>query len=182
MSSHSSHDRNLFARICPLCRSLDPIAPGVDRPVAPPASQSDTSLDARWLRTAGHRAIRIDDVHRAHLQEDIGLSVITAGAILAVAQASGGTGRIIFGAIASRWTTPLVTLLMLAILASTAAFLTASLTSSWPLALIYGVGVMFGAGAVGRNGVHLAEAVRRARDGEVSRTTGAIGFVIFERW
>ena len=114
-----------------------------------------------------------------YLQEDIGLSVITAGAILAVAQASGGTGRIIFGAIASRWTTPLVTLLMLASLASVAAFLTASLTSSWPLALIYGVGVLFGAGAAGWNGVYLAEAARRAPGGEVSRTTGAIGFIIF---
>jgi predicted MFS family arabinose efflux permease len=114
-----------------------------------------------------------------YLQEDIGLSVITAGAILAVAQASGGTGRIIFGAIASRWTTPLVTLLMLAMLASAAAFLTASLTSSWPLALIYGVGVLFGAGAAGWNGVYLAEAARRAPGGEVSRTTGAIGFIIF---
>ena len=114
-----------------------------------------------------------------YLQEDIGLSVITAGAILAVAQASGGTGRIIFGAIASRWTTPLVTLLMLAMLASAAAFLTASLTSSWPLAVIYGVGVLFGAGAAGWNGVYLAEAARRAPGGEVSRTTGAIGFIIF---
>jgi len=101
-----------------------------------------------------------------YLQEDIGLSVITAGAILAVAQASGGTGRIIFGAIASRWTTPLVTLLMLAMLASAAA-------------LIYGVGVLFGAGAAGWNGVYLAEAARRAPGGEVSRTTGAIGFIIF---
>ncbi|MBT5571139.1 MAG: MFS transporter [Alphaproteobacteria bacterium] len=114
-----------------------------------------------------------------YLQEDIGLSVITAGAVLAVAQASGGTGRIIFGAIASRWASPLFTLLMLAVLASAAAFLTASLTASWPLALIYGVGVLFGAGAAGWNGVYLAEAARRAPGGEVSRTTGAIGFVIF---
>ena len=114
-----------------------------------------------------------------YLQEDIGLSVITAGAVLAVAQASGGTGRIIFGAVASRWATPLVTLLMLALLASVAAFLTASLTASWPLAAIYGVGVLFGAGAAGWNGVYLAEAARRAPGGEVSRTTGAIGFVIF---
>ncbi len=114
-----------------------------------------------------------------YLQEDIGLSVITAGAILAVAQASGGTGRIIFGAIASRWATPLLTLLMLALLASVAAFLTASLTDSWPLAAIYGVGVLFGAGAAGWNGVYLAEAARRAPGGEVSRTTGAIGFIIF---
>ena len=114
-----------------------------------------------------------------YLQQDIGLSVITAGAILAAAQASGGAGRIIFGAIASRWMTPLATLLMLAMLAACAAFLTASLTESWPLALIYAVGILFGAGAVGWNGVYLAEAARRAPGGDVSRTTGAVGFVIF---
>jgi predicted MFS family arabinose efflux permease len=114
-----------------------------------------------------------------YLQEDIGLSVITAGAILAVAQASGGVGRIIFGAIASRLMTPILTLLMLALLASVAAFLTASLTSSWPLALMYGLGVLFGASAAGWNGVYLAEAARRAPVGEVSRATGAVTFVIF---
>ena len=114
-----------------------------------------------------------------YLQEDIGLSVVTAGAILAVAQASGGAGRIIFGAIASRYLSPLTTLLALALLGSLAAFLTASFTASWPLALIYGVGVIFGAGAAGWNGVCLAEAARRAPGGEVSRTTGAIGFIIF---
>ncbi len=114
-----------------------------------------------------------------YLQEDIGLSVVTAGAILAVAQASGGTGRIVFGAIASRYLSPLVMLLLLALLASLAAFLTAILTASWPLALIYGVGVIFGAGAAGWNGVYLAEAARRAPGGEVRRTTGAIGFIIF---
>ncbi len=114
-----------------------------------------------------------------YLQEDIGLSVVTAGASLALAQASGGIGRIVFGAIASRWLSPIVMLLLLALLASTASFLTASLTASWPLALIYGVGVIFGAGAAGWNGVYLAEAARRAPGGEVSRTTGAIGFIIF---
>jgi predicted MFS family arabinose efflux permease len=114
-----------------------------------------------------------------YLQEDIGLSVVTAGAILAAAQASGGAGRIIFGAIASRYLSPLTTLLALALLGSLAAFLTASFTASWPLALIYGVGMIFGAGAAGWNGVYLAEAARRAPGGEVSRTTGAIGFIIF---
>ena len=97
-----------------------------------------------------------------YLQEDIGLSVVTAGAILAVAQASGGTGRIIFGAIASRYLSSLVLLLLLALLASLAAFLTAALTASWPLAIVYGVGVIFGAGAAGWDGVYLAEAARRA--------------------
>lgn len=114
-----------------------------------------------------------------YLQEDIGLSVITAGAILAVAQASGGTGRIVFGAIASRYIAPLFMLLILALLAAVAAFLTATLTGSWPLALIYAVGVLFGATAAGWNGVYLAETARLAPAGEVSRTTGAVGFVIF---
>ena len=68
---------------------------------------------------------------------------------------------------------------MLALLASVAAFLTASLTSSWPLALMYGLGVLFGASAAGWNGVYLAEAARRAPVGEVSRATGAVTFVIF---
>ncbi|MEP4379350.1 MAG: MFS transporter [Alphaproteobacteria bacterium] len=114
-----------------------------------------------------------------YLQEDIGLSVVTAGAILAVAQASGGTGRIVFGAVASRYLSPSTTLLFLALLGSLAAFLTASITASWPLTLIYAVGVIFGAGAAGWNGVYLAEAARRAPGGEVSRTTGAVGFIIF---
>lgn len=114
-----------------------------------------------------------------YLQEDIGLSVITAGAILAVAQASGGTGRILFGAIASRFVTPLTMLLMLSVVAAAAAFLTASFTQSWPLAMIYAVGVLFGAGAAGWNGVYLAEVARLAPAGEVSRVTGAVGFVIF---
>ncbi|MDA0785606.1 MAG: MFS transporter [Proteobacteria bacterium] len=114
-----------------------------------------------------------------YLQEDIGLSVITAGAILAVAQASGGTGRILFGAIASRFVTPLTMLLLLSLLAAAAAFLTASFTQSWPLAMIYAVGVLFGAGAAGWNGVYLAEVARLAPAGEVSRVTGAVGFVIF---
>lgn len=114
-----------------------------------------------------------------YLQEDIGLSVVTAGALLAVAQASGGAGRVIFGAIASRLMTPLSTLMLLAVMASTAAFLTTAFTQSWPLAMIYAVGVLFGGSAVGWNGVYLAEAARRAPGGEVSRTTGAVGFVIF---
>jgi len=114
-----------------------------------------------------------------YLQEDIGLSVVTAGALLAVAQASGGAGRIIFGAVASRLMTPLSTLMLLAVMAASAAFLTTTFTQSWPLALIYAVGVLFGGTAIGWNGVYLAEAARRAPGGEVSRTTGAVGFVIF---
>src|SRR3546814_12457297 len=51
-----------------------------------------------------------------YLQDDIGLSVVTAGAILDVAQASGGVGRTVFGGVAARLPTPLALLLTLAAL------------------------------------------------------------------
>lgn len=114
-----------------------------------------------------------------YLQDEIGLSVVTAGAILAIAQASGGVGRIVFGAVATRLLSPLSTLLMLSAFASLAAFLTAAMTASWPLALVYGLGVLFGASAVGWNGVYISEVARQAPPGEVGRATGAVGFVIF---
>ncbi len=114
-----------------------------------------------------------------YLQEDIELSVITAGWILGAAQASGGVGRILFGAIAGRYLPPLTVLLGLAIAAAAASLLTATLTGAWPLTLIYLVGLLFGASAAGWNGVFLAEAARLSPTGTISRVTGGIAFFIF---
>ena len=114
-----------------------------------------------------------------YLQEDIKLSVITAGSVLGAAQAAGGAGRILFGMIAGRYLPPLTVLLGLSILAAAASLLTATLTNAWPLALIFLVGIVFGAGAAGWNGVFLAEAARQSPPGAISRVTGGIGFFIF---
>jgi predicted MFS family arabinose efflux permease len=114
-----------------------------------------------------------------YLQEDIELSVITAGWVLGVALASGGAGRILFGMIAGRYLPPLTVLLGLAIIAAVASLLTATLTDAWPLALIYLVGVLFGASAAGWNGVFLAEAARLSPPGAISRVTGGTAFFIF---
>jgi predicted MFS family arabinose efflux permease len=89
-----------------------------------------------------------------YLQEDIDLSVITAGWVLAAALASGGVGRIVFGMIAGRYLPPLTV-------------------------LIYFVGIVYGAGAAGWNGVFLAEAARLSPPGTISRVTGGSAFFIF---
>lgn len=114
-----------------------------------------------------------------YLQEDIGLSVITAGWVLAAALASGGIGRIVFGMIAGRYLPPLTVLLALSIFAAAASLLTATLTGAWPLSLIYLVGILYGAGAAGWNGVFLAEAARLSPPGTISRVTGGSAFFIF---
>ena len=114
-----------------------------------------------------------------YLQEDIGLSVITAGGVLGAALASAGVGRVVFGMIAGRYLPPLTVLLALTILAAAASLLTAALSGAWPLALIYLVGVVYGAGAAAWNGVFLAEAARLSPPGAISRVTGGGGFFIF---
>ncbi len=114
-----------------------------------------------------------------YLQEDIGLSVITAGWVLGAALASAGIGRVVFGMIAGRYLPPLTVLLALTVLAAVASLLTAALTGAWPLALIYLTGVLYGAGAAAWNGVFLAEAARLSPPGAISRVTGGSAFFIF---
>jgi len=114
-----------------------------------------------------------------YLQEDIGLSVITAGGVLGAALASAGVGRVVFGMIAGRYLPPLTVLLALTILAAAGSLLTAAMTGAWPLALIYLIGVLYGAGAAAWNGVFLAEAARLSPPGAISRVTGGGGFFIF---
>lgn len=114
-----------------------------------------------------------------YLQEDISLSVITSGWVLGGALATAGVGRIIFGLIAGRYLPPLTVLLGLSVLAGVAALLTAALTDSWPLALVYLVGALYGAGAAGWNGVFLAEAARLSPPGAISRVIGGTAFFIF---
>ncbi len=114
-----------------------------------------------------------------YLQEDIGLSVITAGGVLGAALASAGVGRIVFGMIAGRYLPPLTVLLALTILAAVGSLLTAAMTGAWPLALIYLLGILYGAGAAAWNGVFLAEAARLSPPGAISRVTGGSAFFIF---
>jgi predicted MFS family arabinose efflux permease len=114
-----------------------------------------------------------------YLQEDIGLSVAVAGSVFAAAQAAGGVGRVAFGFVASHLAPPLIVLGGLAACAAASAVATASFTPDWPLAAIYGVCIVFGACALGWNGVFIAETSRLSPPGEVGRIIGAISAIVF---
>ena len=114
-----------------------------------------------------------------YLQEEIGLSVVLAGTIYASAQAAGGVGRVFFGFIAGRYLPPLIVLCCLAGLAAASAITTAAFTPDWPIAAIYAVSIVFGACALGWNGVFISETARLSAPGDVGRIVGAISAIVF---
>jgi hypothetical protein len=56
---------------------------------------------------------------------------------------------------------------------------TATFDAGWPLAAILATSALFGATAIGWNGVQLAEVARNASADRVGAITGASGFVTF---
>ncbi|HVY05063.1 MAG TPA: MFS transporter [Burkholderiales bacterium] len=107
------------------------------------------------------------------LTERVGLTVATAGAALSVGMLAGTVGRVLWGIIADRWASPRTVLGMLGAGMAVAAFATAGMTAAWPYALLLVVSAIFGASAIGWNGVFLAEVVRNAPAGTAGSATGA---------
>ncbi len=111
--------------------------------------------------------------------EEIGFGLIAAGQVLFFAQTAGIAGRVFWGAVAGRLLPSRHTLALLGLLVAAAAFAMALSDADWPFAALVLVGVLFGATAVGWNGVFIAEVARVAPRGEVSRATGATAVVAF---
>mgnify|MGYP002628369270 CR=1 FL=1 len=113
------------------------------------------------------------------LFEDLGWSLVAAGAALTVAQAGGVIGRILWGYVADRWLTPTVMLIVIALLLTVGAVGTALLrpdSSPW---ILFPVLVIFGASAIGWNGVFLAQIARLAPVGQASVATGGTLCITF---
>lgn len=102
-----------------------------------------------------------------------GFSLAAAGAALSVAMLAGAAGRPIFGAMADRWIAPRRLLGWLGLGMSAGAFLTAAISTAWPVPTVYLLALAFGAAAVGWNGVYLAEVARIAPAGRAGAATGA---------
>ena len=107
------------------------------------------------------------------LHDRVEFGVGSAGAVLAAAMITGIVGRIVWGVVADRWIKPRMLLGLLGCAMSLAAFAVAAITSSWPLALVFAVSVVYGGTAVGWNGVYLAEVARIAPPGQAAAATGA---------
>ena len=114
-----------------------------------------------------------------YLTETLHYSLVAAGFVLTAANLGGIGGRIGWGAIADSHIAPRTLLALIGMAAGLCAWLTAAFATDWPAAAIVGVGVVFGATAIGWNGVQLAEVARNSPSGQVGGITGASGFVTF---
>ena len=102
-----------------------------------------------------------------------GFSITAAGAALSVAMIGGVIGRLAWGVVADWWFSPRSLLGFLGVTMSAAAFFMAAVSTQWPVVAIYLLAFVFGASAVGWNGVYLAEVARIAPTGRAGAATGA---------
>jgi MFS family permease len=106
----------------------------------------------------------------------LGASLTEAGMRLAVAQAAGVAGRVLWGVVADR-TGAAPVFAGLGIGAAVAGLALLLAGPGWPGFVIILAGMLMGATAIGWNGVFLAEMARLAPAGQVGGTTAAAGFV-----
>ena len=113
------------------------------------------------------------------LTNDIGLALVAAGFILSAAQLAGTVGRIFWGVLADRYISPRLLLGLLGIGMSVGAIATAAISPNWPTICVVMSVILFGATAIGWNGVYLAEAARSAPEGKAGEATGGTLFFTF---
>ncbi len=113
------------------------------------------------------------------LFEDLQWSIVAGGVALTVAQAAGVSGRIFWGFVSDRWLGALKMLIVIAVLLIAGALGTSLLRADSSPWLLYGVLIVFGASAIGWNGVYLAEIARQAPAGQASIATGGTLCITF---
>lgn len=116
----------------------------------------------------------------SYLNLSLGWSLLAAGVALSITQAAGMVGRIIWGLIADAGFGARRTLVVLNILMILSCFGTAMFASDMPRYWIFVILMLFGASAVGWNGVFLGHIARLAPEGKASLVTGgALAFTFF---
>jgi MFS family permease len=103
---------------------------------------------------------------------NVGFDLAGAGAVLAIAQAAGIGGRILWGWVADRAVNAWKVLASIGVLMAASTFLVASFLPSWPHWVVLVIGVIQGGTAIGWNGVYLAEVARLAPTGKAGAVTG----------
>ena len=113
------------------------------------------------------------------LTEALRWSLVAAGLALTIATLGGVAGRILWGLVADRYVAPRMLLGYLGILAGASSLATAAYPADGPVTPLLMLVAVFGATAIGWNGVQLAELARHAPPGEAGAITGAAGFITF---
>ena len=98
---------------------------------------------------------------------------------MAVSQVASVIGRVVWGVVADRALNRRVMLGLLGLGMGLSSLATLSASPSWPLPLLFFFAAVFGATAVGWNGVFLAEVARLAPPGQASQATGGCMFFTF---
>jgi cyanate permease len=108
---------------------------------------------------------------------DLGYSLVLAGLVFSVAQGAGVLGRPFWGVLADRLQASRPLLAVLGITMGLCGVAAALFTPASAPALIVAVCALYGASAIGWNGVYLAEVARLSPPGEVGMLTG--GALVF---
>lgn len=166
---------------------LKPGAPGLTRG----ALASAFAPVAMVLRVPGLRAMCICSFVYGGLQvalvtylvsfltDSFALSLVAAGMVMAASQVASVVGRVGWGLLADRALGRRVVLGMLGIGMGLSALAALLADPAWPAWLLFAYAAVFGATAVGWNGVFLAEVARIAPEGRTSEATGGCLFFTY---
>lgn len=113
------------------------------------------------------------------LTESLTYGIVAAGALLTISQVGAVLGRVAWGYASDRWFGARRMLAMLAALMGLSTLATAALQQGAPQWVVAGVLFVFGACAVGWNGVYLAEVARQAPPGLAGLATGGTLVITF---
>ncbi|WP_194271036.1 MFS transporter [Comamonas testosteroni] len=106
-----------------------------------------------------------------YLKESVGMSIVTAGLFLSVAQVGGVFGRVGWGYIADSWLGGSTMLTVLAFVMACCSVVMSFLNPATPEWLVAVLMAVFGATAIGWNGVLLAQVARFAPKGSEGKAT-----------
>jgi len=113
------------------------------------------------------------------LVERFTLTLVLAGLVMAVAQVASVIGRVLWGVLADRVLTRRAMLGLLGVGMGLSALVPLAAGPAWPAWLLFAYASVFGATAVGWNGVFLAEVARVAPAGRTGEATGGCLFFTF---
>jgi MFS family permease len=113
------------------------------------------------------------------LTDSLAYGLVAAGALLSISQLGGVLGRVWWGWVADRWTGARPTLAFLGGLMAASALATAFLPAGAPHLLVMAILFVFGASAIGWNGIYLAEVARQSPPGKAGMATGGTLAITF---
>src|SRR5690625_335130 len=113
------------------------------------------------------------------LVTELAFSALLAGSVLATVQASGVIGRLSWGFLADRLQRNALVLIIIGTITAACCLAFSQLDPGTPSWLVFVISALFGASAVGWNGVFLSEIVRLAPASMAGTATGRANFFTF---